>query len=625
MYYWISMYRKFPVYLYAGALTLSFATFVPSSVFAQTSVCSSTGYTVIFVNGILNTETEAEQAKETLKKTLPSQINRESVAVRLGYNESHLGGGGDLYKSIQQAMQKPAATVAQDYDLKTILMQIQPQVTTRKILLVGHSQGTFYTNSIYRYLLESGVPEGSMAIYNLASPDSYVEGAGTYLTSANDKLIRKVRDWAGGAGARAPLPDNIRIPLPPGEEADDYGGHHFASSYLNQEPDRIVGDISKALAKLKAGSSPATDGCFTPPPPTLSYKAAHVGFALGDPTVGTAMTVVAPAAKVLAAATQKAYAAAAALTRVIGGAFTNLMGNPQVSAASQGAATASAFTQSSPPPPPTPKPVSPKSPPAPKSTAPTVSNPPVLPIAPPPPPPPPVASETLPPAASPDPAQTPPAPPPDTSAQQALQSVGGSPTQSPPPTVVFVPLAVSSPSDGASYATSSATFTGTTTAGFVIALTYGSLAASATADTNGDWSATLELPEGITVVGIVAADAEGNTSDAATRTLTVDTTPPLEAPTVSIVECLVPAGEYCAWLGLIVNLQWNAISDTTHYAIAKNGIFDSTTTDTAMEFRLEANATTTFAVAAYYASGGATSTDVSVFTFLPEPPPGFEM
>src|SRR3989344_5056975 len=594
----------------------------PLQVFAA---CNVTGTAVVYVNGIFTSRSDAKADTVSLEKEFERQSGRSDVDFINGYNESHLGGGGDLYKSIQQAMQKPAATVAQDYDLKTILMQIQPQVTTRKILLVGHSQGTFYTNSIYRYLLEVGVPEGSMAIYNLASPDSYVEGAGTYLTSANDKLIRKVRDWAGGAGARAPLPDNIRIPLPPGEEADDYGGHHFASSYLNQEPDRIVGDISKALAKLKAGSSPATDGCFTPPPPTLSYKAAHVGFALGDPTVGTAMTVVAPAAKVLAAATQKAYAAAAALTRVIGGAFTNLMGNPQVSAASQGAAAASAFTQSSPPPPPTPKPVSPKSPPAPKSTAPTVSNPPVLPIAPPPPPPPPVASETLPPAASPDPAQTPPAPPPDTSAQQALQSVGGSPTQSPPPTVVFVPLAVSSPSDGASYATSSATFTGTTTAGFVIALTYGSLAASATADTNGDWSATLELPEGITVVGIVAADAEGNTSDAATRTLTVDTTPPLEAPTVSIVECLVPAGENCAWLGLIVNLQWNAISDTTHYAIAKNGIFDSTTTDTAMEFRLEANATTTFAVAAYYASGGATSTDVSVFTFLPEPPPGFEM
>ena len=64
-----------------------------------------------------------------------------------------------------------------DYDLKTILMQIHPEVTTtRKILLVGHSQGTFYTNAIYRYFLEHGMPEGSVAVYNLATPAAYVEG-----------------------------------------------------------------------------------------------------------------------------------------------------------------------------------------------------------------------------------------------------------------------------------------------------------------------------------------------------------------------------------------------------------------------------------------------------------------
>src|SRR3990167_9480552 len=273
MYYWISMYRKFPVYLYAGALTLSFATFVPSSVFAQTSVCSSTGYTVIFVNGILNTETEAEQAKETLKKTLPSQINRESVAVRLGYNPSHLGGGGDLYKSIQQAMQKPAATVAQDYDLKTILMQIQPQVTTRKILLVGHSQGTFYTNSIYKYLTDNGVPEESITVYNLATPADRVAGSGGYLTSTNDRIINNVRPLMAKYGAPAPLSANITIAVPADETNDPAGGHHFGSSYLAMEPDRIVSDIENALGKLKVGFPPTVEECFTPPPKTLGYMA----------------------------------------------------------------------------------------------------------------------------------------------------------------------------------------------------------------------------------------------------------------------------------------------------------------------------------------------------------------
>ena len=141
----------------------------------------------------------------------------------------------------------------------------------------------------------------------------------------------------------------------------------------------------------------------------------------------------------------------------------------------------------------------------------------------------------------------------------------------------------------------------------------------------GCWG-SVEFVEGRGVVGIVAADAGGNTSDAATRTVTVSTAPVLEAPTASIDGCPVPAGEYCELPGLIVYLQWNAIADATGYSIIKSSVIDSTTTDTRMEFLLENNATTTFAIAATYASGGtATSTEVSVFTFLPDPPPGFSM
>src|SRR3989344_5697425 len=123
------------------------------------ALCSENGATVVYINGILTSLVDAQNDLFKLQAKFVEKTGNREVIFRNGYNESHLGGGGDLYKSIQQAMQKPAATVAQDYDLKTILMQIQPQVTTRKILLVGHSQGTFYTNSIYRYLLESGVPE----------------------------------------------------------------------------------------------------------------------------------------------------------------------------------------------------------------------------------------------------------------------------------------------------------------------------------------------------------------------------------------------------------------------------------------------------------------------------------
>ena len=163
--------------------------------FSYALMCDQTGYTVIYVNGILTNKQEAGKDTDRLRKKVEEYSGVNNVTVINGYNPSHIAGAGDLYKSIQQALQKATPTVVEDFDLKTILMQIHPQVTTRKILLVGHSQGTFYTNAIYRYLLENGAPEKSVAVYNLATPANYVAGGGNYLTSSNDRLIETVRKW----------------------------------------------------------------------------------------------------------------------------------------------------------------------------------------------------------------------------------------------------------------------------------------------------------------------------------------------------------------------------------------------------------------------------------------------
>ena len=177
--------------------------------------CNVNGYTVVYVNGILTDEQEAKDDKKALERKYIEAGEPSGHLIFLnGHNPSHFAGGGDLYKSAQQTLEKAAATVVADYDLKTILMQIHPEVTTRKILLVGHSQGTFYTNAIYRYFLEHGMPEGSVAVYNLATPAAYVEGGGRYLTSENDKAIKEIRGYDARVGARAPLPANINIPLP---------------------------------------------------------------------------------------------------------------------------------------------------------------------------------------------------------------------------------------------------------------------------------------------------------------------------------------------------------------------------------------------------------------------------
>src|SRR5580698_2148924 len=122
------------------ATFLLLTSFIPCLALA----CSTTGFTVIYVNGILTSSDQAYSDLQTLKQLLGANFEGQPLNIYNGYNPSHLDGAGDILESISQAFNTPIS----DYDLDTILAQIEPEVTTQKLLLVGHSQGTFYTNEI---------------------------------------------------------------------------------------------------------------------------------------------------------------------------------------------------------------------------------------------------------------------------------------------------------------------------------------------------------------------------------------------------------------------------------------------------------------------------------------------
>src|SRR3989338_11490059 len=181
--------------------------FVPLIVLAS---CNSTGYTVVYINGILTTKKYAKLNANKLQDYLGYELNSESLAVHSGYNESHIGGAGDIIESASQLFNSPVS----NYDRNTILLQLYLEITTRKILLVGHSQGTFYTNEIYNYLLANGERKEAVGVYNVATPASSIGGyenvpdKGAYLTSSNDKVINLVRNLASKTNAKQPLPAN---------------------------------------------------------------------------------------------------------------------------------------------------------------------------------------------------------------------------------------------------------------------------------------------------------------------------------------------------------------------------------------------------------------------------------
>jgi len=243
------------------------------------AACSVNGATVVYINGIETTKQQADSDTNLLRRILAQSFGSSDIQVIAAYNPTHLDGIGDELESISQAFSSPIS----DFDLDTMLMQIAPELTTRKLLLLGYSQGSFYANELYRYFVSHDVPPQSIAVYEVATPAAAVEGSGAYITSGNDSLINQVRVWDAEAGIPQPLPANAAIPPEPGDSVGPFGGHHFGSDYLTGAGKRIRSDITTALGKLNA---PETDKpCFMPPSPSLSYRVQKMLFSLGDPSI----------------------------------------------------------------------------------------------------------------------------------------------------------------------------------------------------------------------------------------------------------------------------------------------------------------------------------------------------
>ncbi len=257
-------------------ITVLLITF-PTKIFAS---CLEQGYTVIYVNGIFHEkESKANKEKDDLKDKFIAITGRRDVKFVTGYNPTHLAGVGDLAQAASQIF----GTSISDFDLQTILKQIHPEVTTRKLFLVGHSQGAFYTNAMYDYFLARGVPKESVGIYNVGTPAAMTAGGGKYITANQDLMIRLLTDTARKVGGQPPLPPNADMPLLVEDFSSAFPGHSFAGAYLKSAPERIVGEISSGLAQLKASGASAGD-CFTVPQTTLSYRAQQIAFSVADPT-----------------------------------------------------------------------------------------------------------------------------------------------------------------------------------------------------------------------------------------------------------------------------------------------------------------------------------------------------
>lgn len=571
---------------------------LPTATFAQE--CKSSGSTVVFVNGILTTREEAQNDTWLLTGRYLKNGGVNDVSIINGYNPTHLAGAGDLIKSVSQAYAGSNAYI-NDYDLKTILLQIYPEVQTQKILLLGYSQGTFYSNALYDYLVQNGVPQESIAVYNVATPASFVAGKGTYLTSANDELIRRVRELAAAVDVSGPLPSNIIIPYTTSVSTDMYKGHSFTDDYLSGATTKIVTDINAALTSLQAQEGDSTEGCFTPPSAGMAYSLQKLAFAAADPVAERARSSMVTTGRAFASIARGMFAGVGAAVDLGTTAQSGIDGvvakvatveSPE-NIAQRNFNTVknlygSSLTQSD---------VEEL-----LNTSPTVL------------------------AASEVPVVLPPTSPSPTLPFVGFGASGGSEpvqdtsAQSTPSSVVVasapdVPV-VDAPLNNIVTAIQALRVSGTAVAGNTISVVTGSTTATTTVDGAGSWSLSVTLIEGVNTLDISTTDLEGDTSATVTRTVTLDTVAPLaSAPTLD--ECSYSLTvSACLLASTDGNLRWTAEPGDAYYTLLKNGVVDATTTDTTLLVTLSDMATTTFALVAHDAAGNsATSSELSVAVF----------
>ena len=242
------------------------------------SNCSKTGTTVVFVNGMNAESEEAIEAQKEALKNKYFKINPldKNILFRYAYNPSR-GEGMDLVKSIMQSCS--ASNDVGDIDLLDMLNQLNERITTERVVFVGHSQGTLYTNALYNRVNAQQLPTQSLGLINIATPSHYIPGGGSYLTSTNDTVINAARS-AQFSCLRGALPANIDIPY----TDIDPAGHKFTEVYLEHAGAQIVRSIHDTIQRLSVDTI-SRPKCIDPEIAISWEKTKRVALAVSAPMV----------------------------------------------------------------------------------------------------------------------------------------------------------------------------------------------------------------------------------------------------------------------------------------------------------------------------------------------------
>lgn len=262
--------------------------FFSSPVIAQqTSFCSNKDASVFFGNGINTDFRGAVIGLEALKSAFRSALTQEELD-KINFDNAinpTQGLIGDIYESARQDLGTDASmfwryffnilpmpdslrNIVSDLIEASIALQTNTDCLEnhvaiyrreifegKKVLLVAHSQGTFYANQAYSLL--SSAERQSFGIVPVAHMDSYVAGSYPYVTLNNDVAVELVRAAKSRLNLPEPLPSNIsNLPL----ESSDWLHHSFQKEYMMYGSNSRNWIIGNALIALSNLVQPATQG-----------------------------------------------------------------------------------------------------------------------------------------------------------------------------------------------------------------------------------------------------------------------------------------------------------------------------------------------------------------------------
>lgn len=139
-----------------------------------------------------------------------------------------------------------------DGDLQNHVQKYRAEISEgKKVLVVSHSQGNFYSNRAY-----GNVNSNSFGIVSVATPANQVAGGGSYMTLTNDLVMHSVR-----------IIDPLTLPanFTNTNDSGDWTGHGFIESYLNGDitGPKLVEYVLATLDRLPLPPKTSQDGIIT--------------------------------------------------------------------------------------------------------------------------------------------------------------------------------------------------------------------------------------------------------------------------------------------------------------------------------------------------------------------------